>query len=269
MYSYVKPGAPHRYSTMYRDLHEFVSALTSALDTYVKACITGFEIGRGRSSFESAGLGGLVSEAYRLSKKAAAEMPLPSLHLLLIPTVIAASYSIEVDGKLSLSKFRRALQGLLMYNPIKETESLYNALRGVGGGISRAIALTEVTPGRISTEGLSIYDFLDHISREYLPASYLITRVNRLTELTEAFIKSHIEGASLNDATVLLYRELLHDFTGYSADLRIKGKEDFLRLLKLDRELYRKWKEELRECVAVLSAPVFLGLLSLSVPRMP
>ncbi len=263
VYSYIKPGAPHRYSSATDDLHQYVASVTSALNEYVKAVESGLNIAKGRLGLNNSGFGSLINEALKDNRKSMGTAPLPEMHIIMIPTVLAASYAIGIKGRLELSEFGNALRGITMYGSERDSLSLYEALRNAGGDVGRALALTSITPGRIRTEGLTPYDILEEVGSKYPILRYVTRRQGRITELAEKFIKDRLEGVSLNNATVKLYALLLEETCGVKVNPIVKGKEEFMKLLRLDRDLRRRY--DLKGLIAVLSAPVFIGLLSLSI----
>ncbi len=262
VYSYVKPGAPHRYSTCYGDLHAYIATLTSALSSYARAHELGTEIARGRASLNKSGVGELISNAIRDNRKRVPEPPMLDYHLIMIPVVVAAAYSMKLDGKVTINTFAKGLKGLLMYSGPDDTLLVYEALRGVSGRLGRAVALSDLTPGRIRMENMSLMDLLDAIGKNYATLAYFARRHTSLAELAEKFIDMHLKGFSLNNAAVTTYSILLKDIAGIQYSPVIKSRDDFLKLLKLDREVCKKGKFD--HLISLLSVPLFIGMLSIS-----
>jgi len=261
LYSYVKPGAPHRYSTCYGDLHPYIVTLTSALPSYARAHELGVDIARGRASLNRSGIGELINNAIRENRKKIPEPPMLDYHLVMIPVVVAASYSAKLDGKVTINTFTKGLKGLLMYSEPDDTLMVYDALRGVSGRLGRAVALSDLTPGRIKMENMSLLDLLDAIGRNYTSLAYFTRRHASLAELAEKFIGLHLKGFSLNDAAVTVYSILLKDVAGIQYSPIMQSKEDFLKLLRLDREICRKGRYDY--LIPILSVPLFVGMLSI------
>jgi len=262
VYSYVKPGAPHRYSTCYGDLHAYTATLTSTLTSYARAHELGTDIARGRASLNKSGIGELISNAIRDNRKRVSEPPMLDYHLIMIPVVVAAAYSIKLDGKVALNTFAKGLKGLLMYSGPEDTLLVYEALRGVSGKLGRAVALSDITPGRIRMENMSLMDLLDAVGKNYITLAYFVRHHTSLAELAEKFIDLHLKGFSLNDAAVTIYSLLLKDIAGIQYSPVPKSKEDFLKLLKLDKEVCRK--EKFDHLIPLLSVPLFIGMLSIT-----
>ncbi|MEM4428176.1 MAG: hypothetical protein QW036_05445, partial [Zestosphaera sp.] len=63
VYSYVKPGAPHRYSLRFKDLRPYVALLTSALKNYLRSAELGASVATGSLGFVNIGLGALIRDS--------------------------------------------------------------------------------------------------------------------------------------------------------------------------------------------------------------
>jgi len=262
VYSYVKPGAPHRYSTCYGDLHVYTATLTSALTSYARAHELGIDIARGRASLNKSGVGELISNAIRDNRKRVPEPPMLDYHLIMIPVVAATAYSIKLNGKVTLNTIAKGLKGLLMYSGPEDVLLVYEALRGIGGELGRAVALSDLTPGRIRMENMSLMDLLDAIGKNYVTLAYFVRHHTSLAELAEKFIDLHLKGSSLNEATASIYSMLMKDIAGIQYSPILRNKEDFLKLLRLDKEVCRRKKFDC--LIPLLSIPLFIGMLSIT-----
>jgi len=265
-YSYVKPGAPHRYSTYYKDIHCFIRLLTSSLPQYFKAVEMGEEIAKGRSRFVDAEIGRLIGRAIRSSSRALEKASLPELHIVLVPAVVAASYSIKSSGHMSIDTYRKGVSSLLLYNGEEDTLKLFEELRRAGGEIHASIEYSGITPGRIKTENMSLHDLLTEASKRHKIINFYVTRHSRIVELGQRFAENYLKTGDLNQVTVKIYGELLEAVYGIKTDLNLRGKDDFMRLLKEDNSLHRKG-EHLHGLLPVLTEAVFVGHLLLEKGR--
>ncbi len=266
IYSYVKPAAPHRYSTRYKDLHSYVRIITSALDTYSRAADIGEDIAKGRMGFIDSQLGSLIRKAMQESTHALEETLLPEYHIVMIPAIISASYSIKLKGYLSIDHYRKSVRSLLMYNNIDDTLNLYDVLRTSVGEVKRGLSLAAITPGKVRTERMTILDLLSEIGKYHKSIEFYVRRHNAITELGLKFVRLYLDSGNYNLAATSVYSELLEYIEGIKVNTEIKDKNDFMRLLKTDAELHSKGIH-LTHAVPLLNEAILIGLLSIEYPK--
>ncbi|MCD6323755.1 MAG: hypothetical protein J7L55_01435 [Desulfurococcales archaeon] len=266
VYSYVKPGAPHRFSTRFKDLHTYVKAITSALETYYEASEEGVSVAKGRAGFTDIRVGALIKKAGISSSRYLETVELPEYHILLIPAVIAASYSIEYKGYMDVNLYQKAFESLTTYSRGRDAVDVLDYIRSYGGLLRKVSGSASITPGLVTTEGWSIKDLMDELGRSHRVASVALGRYISPVELSSKFIKNYVQGEDANTSAIKVYSYLLEATTNVKEDLSIKGKEDFMRVLRLDNELGRKGVN-LSPLLPVMNESIFIAYLSLEFPK--
>ena len=266
IYSYVKPGAPHRYSMKFRDLHSFVRVVTSALDTYSRAVDIGEGIAKGRMGFTDSNVGSLIRKAIQESTHALEEALLPEYHVIMIPAMISASYTVKLKGAMTVDYYRKGVKSLLMFSKVEDTIALYEALRSCRGEAGRAIGLVGITPGKIRTERMTVLDLLSEIGKHQKFLQFYVKKHGEITELALRFVKQYLDIGDYNLASAQTYARLLESLAGVRVNPEIKGKDDFMKLLKLDNDMHRKGMNMLLS-LPLLNEALFVGLLTMEFPK--
>jgi len=266
IYSYVKPGAIHRYSTKFKDLHQYVCLLTSSLEVYYEATDLGNEVSKGRKSFADVSVGSLIKRALQESKRYAETTNLPEYHLLMIPSVISATYTISTLGYMDVGRYQKAVKSLLMYSSPQDAIDVYDAFRGFPSDLGRALGTAGITPGLIKTESLTIGDLLEEVSKFSKLSRYLLGKGVSVSELVTKFTSTYLDTGDLNSAAVSSYALLLEVSDGIRINPLIKDKKDFLSLLKLDNKLVKEGSAR-NDLIPVLNEAIFAGLLTFEYPK--
>ena len=264
IYSYVKPGAPHRFSTHFTNLHEFVRSFTESLNTYVKAIDTGFSVAEGRLGLNRANVGTLISEAISSSSRALGFKGFPELHLILIPTTIASSYAIKLGGNRELI-FKRIIQGikdLLYYTEPKEVVKVYQSLRHHGGRYSEIISQVMLTPGRIESEALSLIDFYRELGSKDELLRFFSNRYSALITYALEYINRYLKTGDYNLAAINTYARIVQDMFNITLDLKMRSSSDLLNLLRKDKEFISSGMD-FTKVIPILVASIFIGNLTL------
>ncbi len=258
IYSYVKPGMMHRYSSHFRDLHKFSRYLTCSLDVYLGAINYGQRVAQGRATFPSVPVGSLISEALNDTARAVGRVEIPSYHLILVPSVIAVAYSHRQAGALKAELFRRATADLLNYNPPKESVAVYTALKRHGGILAEKLSTESITSTKIEVEKLTLHDIYSRLADVDRALKTYIKGLGTLISCGKVFTNTVSEKEDRNAAAVETYfclaKELglRHVAVGKSLSL--------LELLKLDKELIKKGVD-LTFMFPLLNLSILVGLL--------
>ena len=261
VYSYVKPGAPHRFSPYFKDLHSFILTFTSTLDTYAACVEAGFSVAEGKVGFTNLKIGDLLRDALRFSSRRLGARNIPEFHVVMVPAVIASSYAMKLGGKNFIENFRKGLNDALMFNDISETIKVYESLKSYGGKYSSIIDGLMLTPTKIRLEGVSIHDLYNEIGREDLVLNCFTRKLSTLISSSNIFVNTYLKYGDANKAAVVTYGSLVEELCNIKV-LNYLEKKSFTELLKLDKELHSKGVS-LQYIIPLLCMSIFLGLLTM------
>ncbi len=259
VYSYVKPGAPHRFSPYFKDLHSFILTFTSALDAYAACAEAGFSVAEGRVGFTSLKIGDLLKDTLRYSSRRLGSRNAPEFHVVMVPTVVASAYALRLGSKNFIEGFRKGLSDTLLFNDVSETVKAYESLRAYGGRYSSIIEGLMLTPTKIKLESVSIHDLYTEIGREDLVLNYFTGKLSTLISASSTFVSTYLKRGDANKAAVIAYGKLVEDLLNIRL-LNYLEKSSFTDLLKLDKELHSR-RTSLQYVTPLLCVAIFLGLL--------
>ncbi len=260
VYSYVKPGAPHRYSTRFKDLHTLFVNLTSSFEVYERAAKLGEDVARGRSGFPNIRIGELLSEALQMAEARLGAGTDPMIHIMLVPITVAVSYSVRMSDRIDGALIRRAISDILNYSDVSESLRIYESLKTVGGRYSALLDEIMITPTKIRVESLRPADIFAEMSMKEPIFSLLGRRLSTLISVSKRFIELETGEVSTNAAAVEAFSELVYGVTGKK--LRVYGDADIVKALKYDREL-EKNGVDLSPFIGPLTAALFMGMADL------
>lgn len=260
VYSYVKPGAPHRFSPYFKDLHNYILTFTSALSTYAECIEVGYSIADGRAGFTSVRIGDFIKEALRLSSRRLGTLNIPEFHVVMIPTVIAASYATKRSDKNFIENFKKGLNDVLLFNDPSETIKVYESLKSYGGRYSAIVENLALTPVKMKLEGVSIHELYVAIGKEDPVLRCFTQKLGTLISAFNTFTNSYLKYGDVNKAAVMTYGVLVNELLNLSITNYLESKS-FTELLRLDREFHEKGIS-LPYMISLLCIPVFLGLLT-------
>ncbi len=267
IYSYVKPGAPHRYSLRFKDLRPYVALLTSALRNYLRSAELGVSVASGSLGFVDVGLGTLVRDSIQDNISYLRRVQLPEFHVFMIPACIAASYTLKMKDRFVLQTFLSARKSLLSYAGPQEVLRIYEALRNAGGEVGRLLYELGVTSSRIVAESLSLEEFLNVLSSNYKYLSFATTRYNYVLEASNAFIKEYERENDWNASAIASYSTLLNALgVNIKPPHKIESREDFKKILSLDLELSSK-NVDYTPLIPPLTEAILISLLTIYPPK--
>ncbi len=265
IYSYVKPGAPHRFSTHFLDLHSYVRTITESLDTYVKAIKLGEDVGEGRLGLDRVSIGGLISDALKASAKVLSFKNIPEVHLVLVPVVLVSSYSLKIESSKDgfLRRFSSGLKDILLYTGPQEVIKVYEGLRSYGGRYTEVIDYISITKGKILSERLSLIDFYSELGSKDFMLKFFSSKYDKLPTYARRFVETYVNSGDYNLAAINTYSHILNEAVNMNLNLVMKSRSDLLRLLKLDKELISEGKNY-STLIPVLISSILIGELILS-----
>jgi len=263
VYSYVKPGAPHRYSLRFKDLRPYVALLTSALKNYLRSAELGASVATGSLGFVNIGLGALIRDSIQDSISYLKRVQLPEFHIFMIPACIAASYTLKMKDKFVIQTYLSARKSLLNYTGPHEVLKIYEALRNSGGELSRSLYESGVTSSKIVAESLSLEEFLNLLSNNYKYLSFATTKYNYILEASNAFIKEYEKENDWNASAVASYSTLLNALgVNIKFPHKLENREDFKKILSLDVELSSK-NVDYTPLISPLTEAILISLLTI------
>ncbi|MEM4739986.1 MAG: hypothetical protein QXS63_02800 [Zestosphaera sp.] len=263
VYSYVKPGAPHRYSLRFKDLRPYVALLTSALKNYLRSAELGASVATGSLGFVNIGLGALIRDSIQDSISYLKRVQLPEFHIFMIPACIAASYTLKMKDKFVIQTYLSARKSLLNYTGPHEVLKIYEALRNSGGELSRSLYESGLTSSKIVAESLSLEEFLNLLSNNYKYLSFATTKYNYILEASNAFIKEYEKENDWNASAVASYSTLLNALgVNIKFPHKLESREDFKKILSLDVELSSK-NVDYTPLISPLTEAILISLLTI------
>ncbi|OYT47972.1 MAG: hypothetical protein B6U85_03825 [Desulfurococcales archaeon ex4484_42] len=260
IYSYVKPAAPHRFSTHFTDLHTYVKAVTDALGEYVKAIERGFRVAEGRLGLDRVGLGELIRSAISSSAKNLHLRGVHNLHLILLPVVITASYAYKLEGKSSnfINRFNRGLKDILLYTSTQEVLKIYNALRTHEGVFKELLTRISITPGRIESEGMNLLDFYSELGTVDRTLKFFARNYVAISRYGQKYVNIYVKTGDYNLATIQVFTDIALDVANVKLPIAPEGMSNIVKSLKIDRELIRKGLD-LSDIIPILTSSIFVG----------
>lgn len=234
VYSYVKPSAPHRFSTRFRDLESLLFTVTSSLDVYSQAFAAGTDVGSGKETLYSVGIGRLIYNSLAKSYRRLGVRAHQTLHLILIPSTLSIAYSLRQHP--FVGSFRRIFSAVLGVDNPKDVAALVDGVRQFYGAGSSALVEQGLTSSRLVTEKPTIGDVLMTLGRKAKDVEYTLRRLDYVIEVGTDVAKMVASGVEPNDASVRAFLKLAQPECE-----RLSGVSDVNQkvLYELDRELAR------------------------------
>ncbi|MEM0038444.1 MAG: hypothetical protein QXS42_05400 [Zestosphaera sp.] len=267
VYSYVKPGAPHRYSVRFRDLRPFIATLTSALRHYMRSIELGVSVATGAMGLVDVNVGSLIRDSIQDNIAFLGRAPLPELHVFLVPACVASSYTLKLKERFTLQTFLSARRSLLIYSKPQEVVKVYEAFRNAGGDLGRALYESGVTSTKISSESLTLEEFLNILGNRYRYIGFTSSRYHAVVEASNEFIKEYERESDWNSAALTSYSVLLNALgSDVKPPLRQRSKDEFKKALELDAELGSR-NVDYTPLIPALAESILIGLLSIYPPK--
>lgn len=235
VYSYIKPAAPHRFSTKFRDLESTIFTVTSSLDIYGQVFTAGLDISTGKETLYSAGIGRFFYSSLAKSYRRLGARAHQALNLVLIPFTLSTAYSLKQQP--FLGSFRKIFFTILDVDNPKDITALVDGIRQFYGAGSTALLERGLTSSRLATEKPSIGDILSILGSKIKDIQYVLNRMDYIIEIGLEIGRIAAEGVELNDITTRAFLKLAR----FECE-RLSSIVDFSQktLYELDRELTRE-----------------------------
>jgi triphosphoribosyl-dephospho-CoA synthetase len=262
VYSYVKPGAVHRFSIYDLDTYKYVRTVVSALDTYLQSITLGESVAKGVIGFPSVGIGRLVSQAITSSLSKLGINTVVELHITLIPTVIASSYTLTNEKQLNLSTFRKALTTMMTYSDVIDALEVYGVLKKLDK-FSKVFEDSGLTEGVIRTNHMNLRSIYQVLGKHIRPLTTLVDKLDIIVGMSSKFIKVYEETYDLNLATISAYLHGLENIYGLSFKITTTKQSSITNeLYRLDKELRSKGLN-FNDMIPILCTSTLLSLLTI------
>ncbi|MCS7099210.1 MAG: hypothetical protein RMH84_01930 [Sulfolobales archaeon] len=251
VYSYIKPAAPHRYSTRFRDLESIVFTVSSSLDVYSQAFTAGLDVGTGKETLYSVGIGRLFYNSLAKSYRKLGARAHQTLSLALIPFTLSVAYSLKQQS--FASSFRKIFFTILGIDNSKDTSALVDGIRQFYGAGYTALLESGITFSKLATEKPSIGDILSALSSKARDIQYVLKRMDYIVEVGLEVGRVATESIELNDIAVRAFLKLAR----FECEKLSSVAELNQRVLyELDRELLREGVD-----LSYLITPLILTLI--------
>jgi len=208
LYSYIKPGAPHRYSLDNKP-YEYMN-LGFGLTSLVWDIARDFQrLSRGEIGLPDIRLGLRIDQALRTSLARYGVLPPLDLVFSVILAASTISYGM-VRREESVSAYKKALDDVLMASTTRDAIEVYESLRKLGyHGEIELLELNGVSRSAIEIHGYKIPDLFSVLEREYAFFKYASPYKKTIVEVSEAIASEYEGSRSINNAVVRGYIELI------------------------------------------------------------
>ncbi len=235
VYSYVKPAAPHRFSTRFRDLESTVFTVTSSLDVYNQAFSAGLSVSSGRETLHSVGVGRILYSSLAKSYRRLGARAHQALNLVLIPSTVATACSLR--WRPFASSYRKTLSAVLSVDNPKDVAALIEGVRQFYGTGSLALAELGLTSSRLATERPTLGDVLSALGTRVRDLRYTLERLDYVIEVGSEAGRELASGAEPNEVAVRAFLKLAQPECGRLSRLTELSQK---ALFELDRELSKE-----------------------------
>ncbi|MEM1623017.1 MAG: hypothetical protein QW543_02605 [Sulfolobales archaeon] len=251
VYSYIKPAAPHRFSSRFKDLETIIFTATSSLDVYSQAFTAGLDISTGKETLYSIGIGRLFYHSLAKSYRKLGIRAYQALNLVLVPTSLSIGYSARQQH--FVNSYKRIFSAVLEVNNPKDVVALVDGIRQFYGIGSVVLVEQGLTPSKLATEKPSIGDVLLLMGVKARDLLYTLKRMDYVFEVGTEVARMISSGADPNDVAVRAFLRLAQT---ECEKLRRVSEIDQKSLYDLDKELLRDGVD-----LSYLITPLTLALL--------
>ncbi len=272
LYSYIKPGAPHRYSLDNKP-YEYMNiglGLTSLLWDIARD----FQrLSRGEIGLPDIRLGSRIDQALKTSLARYGVLPPVDLVFSIVLSTLTIAYGI-VKREESVAGYKKMLDDVLMASTTRDAVEVFEALRRLGYHREvEALELNGISKSSIEVHGYKLPDIFSILEREYVFFKYASPYKKTIIEVSEAIATEYENSRNLNNAVIrgyielLLKENLLKEYKGRVRkiiELKLTRTRNGLKeLYKLDKELRGKGYE-----LENLIAPLILAV-AIASPSIP
>lgn len=268
-YSYIKPGAIHRYSPGIQP-YNYVRVALSLLNEVYRLAVDVSRAYKGEIGLPDIRLGQALSRSLRegiVSLGALAPLDMV-LSIIFSALALAHGYSRREQKP---SGYLKALYDVLSATTTRDVLEFYDTLRRMGYDEAEYLELQGYTRGYIEVEGYRLPDIIRSLSNKHKLFNYVQPHNRVIVDVAEIIIEDYETGKDLNNAVVRGYVELLRreensltEKINEALKLKLTRTRNGLKLLySLDQELRRSGKnfDEL--------VPVLVLAVSIASPQLP
>lgn len=268
-YSYIKPGAMHRYSSGPQPYNYVHIALSLSNEVY-RLAVDVDRACRGEIGLPDIRLGQTLSRSLREGLVSLGVLAPLDMVLSIIFSALALSHGYSRKEQ-KPSGYLKALYDVLSATTIRDTLEFYDTLRRMGYSEVEYLELQGYTRGYIEVEGYRLIDIIRPLSSKHKLFNYVQPHNRFIVDVAETIIEDYEAGKDLNNAVVRGYIELLRREENSLAErleealrLKLTRTRDGLRLLyNLDQEL-RKSGRSFDGLI-----PVLVLTVSIASPQLP
>lgn len=226
--SYIKPGAPHRYSA-HRWILSYSMMGLLMVNPILEACVRGEEVGRGEISARQARLAKIIVETYNvLLRKYKVLPPMPRVIPIFPILAISTSHTIVLRGRFEIPTFKNSVKTMLTACRGGELSELVGRLYRIGDSkVEEALRTNRIMESNVEPESITLLDVVEALSSIELSYKELINPRLTLRASKEILENYNLYG-DLNAAIVRGYLELLESV----GEVPAWAKRDIKRLLE-------------------------------------
>ncbi len=269
VYSYIKPGAMHRYSPGPQPYNYMRVALSLSNEIY-RLAIDIDRASRGEIGLPDIRIGQIISRSLREGLVSLGVLAPLEMISSIIFSALALSYGLSRRED-KPSGLLKALYDILSTTTVRDTLELYDTLRRMGYNEAEYLELQGYTRGYLEVEGYRLIDFTRILANKHKLFSYIQPHNRFVVNIAERIIEDYDLGKDLNNAIVRGYVELLaKEYSDLAkkldeaVKLKLMRTRDGLRLLyNIDQEI-RKTGKSFDELI-----PVLILAVSIASPQLP
>ena len=208
LYSYIKPGAPHRYSLDNKP-YEYMNLGLGLTDLLWDIARDFQRLSRGEIGLPDIRLGSRIDQALRKSLARYGVLPPLDLVFSIVLSATTIAYGL-VKREESVAGYKKALDDVLMASTSRDALEVFESLRRLGyHGEVELLELNGVSRSSIEVHGFKLPDIFSVLESEYVFFQYASPYKKIITEVADAIALEYDSSRSINNAVVRGYVELL------------------------------------------------------------
>lgn len=226
-------------------------AATSSLDVYSQAFAAGFDIGSGKETLYSVGIGRLLYNSLAKSYRRLGVRAHQTLNLILVPSTLSIAYSTRQHP--FTGTFRRIFSAVLGIDNPKDVSTLVEGVKQFYGVGSTVLLEQGLTLSKLVTEKPAIGDIFLILGTKAKDIEYTLRRMDYVIEVGMEAAKMLSSGVEPNEVSVRAFLRLARP---ECEKLSRVSDVDQKSLYELDRELTRDGVD-----LSYLITPLVLALV--------